>query len=95
MTIELIRQYKAGEITRQEFCRQLSELQGFDGQVRTYEGEKDSGYLYRGRIALLLGDKLYWFRNQAENDLTVCMAGTLKEFKIMVDIDELRELEKC
>ena len=83
--INLIRAYKAHEISRAEFCRRYAALQGFDDTVKG-SGDYNGIYLeYRGRKAKIDGALLVWQENGQQYT-----ARSFKELKIRIDMLEIK-----
>lgn len=76
----LISKKRNGEITRQQFCHEWANLQGFDDTVKGYANKHGTFLTYRGRIARVTNGLLIW----AENHKTYT-AKTVKEMKIKID----------
>ena len=81
--INLVRAYKAREISRTEFCRRYAALQGFDDTVKGYGNKRGIFITYRGRTARITNGLLVWGENQKTHT-----AKTIKELKIKVDYYE-------
>lgn len=78
--IELITNYRAGKISRQQFCHEWAKLQGFDNTVKGY-GNKQGIYLkYRGRTARIINGLLVWVENHK-----TYTAKTIREMKNKID----------
>ncbi|NCB47848.1 hypothetical protein EOM81_12655 [bacterium] len=84
--INLIKAYKAHEISRAELCRRYAALQGFDDTVRGYRNKYGTFITYRGRTARITNGLLVWSETQKMHK-----AKTIKEMKIKVDFYEQQE----
>lgn len=82
-TIRIITSYRAGKITRQQFCHAWAQLQGFDDTVKGYGNNHGTFITYRGRTARITNGLLVWGENQK-----IHKAKTIKEMKIKVDYYE-------
>lgn len=82
--IELIKAFKAGTISRADFCRRYAALQGFNNDAK---GSADAGGVYityRGRTANIDGKLIKWIEGNQQQT-----ASSVKELKIKVDAAEL------
>ena len=80
--------YSAKKITREEYCHYHAALQGFNDTLKVTATAAGIQATYRGRTATMSNDCLTW------NDKgTVKTAGSFKEMKIKIDIDEKRARE--
>lgn len=81
----LIADYKNKKINRAQFCADLSQMQGFDGEVKA-TGTKKLGLMfhYRGREIKLANDRLVWVEGNK-----ILHADSIKTAKIKIDITEL------
>jgi hypothetical protein len=84
--IDLVKAYKAHEITRHQFCHAWAQLQGFDDTVKGYANNSGIFITYRGRTARITNGLLVWSENQK-----IHKAKTIKEIKIKVDYYEQQE----
>lgn len=82
-TIHIITSYRAGKITRLQFCHAWAQLQGFDDKVKGYGNKHGTFLTYRGRTARITDGLLVWSENQK-----IHKAKTIKELKIKVDYYE-------
>ena len=73
----LITNYRAGNITRQQFCHAWAQLQGFDDTVKGYGNKHGTFITYRGRTARITNGLLVWGENTAK---------TIHEMKNKIDI---------
>ena len=73
----LITNYRAGNITRQQFCHEWAKLQGFDDTVKGYGNKHGTFITYRGRTARITNALLVWGENTAK---------TIHEMKNKIDI---------
>ena len=73
----LITNYRAGNITRQQFCHEWAKLQGFDDTVKGYGNKHGTFITYRGRTARITNGLLVWGENTAK---------TIHEMKNKIDI---------
>lgn len=78
--------YRAGKITRQQFCHAWAQLQGFDDTVKGYGNKHGTFITYRGRTARITNGFLVW--GEAKKIHT---AKTIKELKIKIDYYEQQE----
>lgn len=83
--LDLIRSYKAGKITRSEFCRRYAAMQGHNDSVTGYSNDDGVFLGYRGRYAQTDGHLISWVENYQQYT-----ARTIKEFKIKIDILEIK-----
>ena len=77
----LITNYRAGKITRQQFCHEWAKLQGFDDTVKGYGNKHGTFITYRGRTARITNDLLVWVENHKTHT-----AKTIREMKTKIDI---------
>ena len=82
-TISIITSYRAGKITRLQFCHAWAQLQGFDDTVKGYGNKHGTFLTYRGRTARITNGLLVWGDNHKTHT-----AKTIKELKIKVDYYE-------
>ena len=75
--LALIKNYSAGEITRQQFCHAWAQLQGFDDTVKGYGNKHGTFITYRGRTARITNGLLVWGENTAK---------TIHDMKTKIDI---------
>lgn len=88
--IALITAYKCRQISKEQFEKQFSALQGFDNSIKSY-GNKSGIYAeYRGRKAHIRYNVLEW----KEKDGKLKTAYSYKEYLIRVDSEETRAA-KC
>jgi hypothetical protein len=85
--INLVKAYKAHEISRAELCRRYAALQGFDNTVKGYGNKHGTFITYRGRTARITNGLLVWGENHKTHT-----AKTIKEMKIKVDYYEQEAL---
>jgi hypothetical protein len=85
--IRIITSYRAGKITRQQFCNAWAKLQGFDDTVKGYGNKYGTFITYRGRTARITNGLLVWGENHKTHT-----AKTIKEMKIKVDYYEQEAL---
>ena len=83
--INLVRAYKAREISRAEFCRRYAALQGYNDTVKGYGNDAGIFLEYRNRHAKINGDVIVWQENGQQ--YTAC---SFKELKIKIDILEIK-----
>ena len=74
---ELINNYRAGKISRQQFCHEWAKLQGFDDTVKGYGNKHGTFITYRGRTARITNGLLVWGENTAK---------TIHDMKTKIDI---------
>ena len=79
----LINNYRAGNITRQQFCHEWAKLQGFDDTVKGYGNKHGTFITYRGRTAKIINCLLTWVENHKTQT-----AKTVFEFKRKVDFSK-------
>ena len=79
--IELITSYRAGKISRQQFCHEWAKLQGFDDTVKGYGNKHGTFITYRGRTAKITNGILVWVENRK-----TYTAKTIREMKNKIDI---------
>ena len=77
----LITNYRAGNITRQQFCHEWAKLQGFDDTVKGYGNKHGTFITYRGRTARITNDLLVWVENHKTHT-----AKTIRAMKNKIDI---------
>ena len=77
----LITNYRAGNITRQQFCHEWAKLQGFDDSVKGYGNKQGIVIKYRGRTAKIINCLLTWVENHKTQT-----AKTIREMKNKIDI---------
>ena len=77
----LITNYRAGNITRQQFCHEWAKLQGFDDTVKGYGNKHGIFMQYRGRTAKIINCILTWVENHKTQT-----AKTIREMKNKIDI---------
>ena len=63
----LITNYRAGNITRQQFCHEWAKLQGFDDTVKGYGNKHGIFMQYRGRTARITNGLLCWENKTANS----------------------------
>ena len=73
---ELINNYRAGKISRQQFCHEWAKLQGFDDTVKGYGNKHGTFITYRGRTARITNGLLCWENKTAK---------TIREMKNKID----------
>ena len=78
---ELITNYRAGNITRQQFCHEWAKLQGFDDTVKGYGNKHGIFMQYRGRTARITNCLLTWGEKGKKRT-----AKTIREMKNKIDI---------
>ena len=83
--INLVRAYKAREISRAEFCRRYAALQGYNDTVKGYGNDAGIFLEYRNRRAKINGDVIIWQENGQQYT-----ARSFKELKIKIDILEIK-----
>lgn len=83
--INLVKAYKAQEISRADFCRYYAVLQGYNGAVKGYTNDAGVFVEYRNRHAKINGDVITWQENGQQQ-----VAHTIKELKIKIDILEIK-----
>ena len=83
--INLVRAYKAREISRAEFCRRYAALQGYNDTVKGYGNDAGIFLEYRNRRAKINGDVIVWQENGQQYT-----ARSFKELKIKIDILEIK-----
>lgn len=83
--IELIKAFKAHEISRAEFCRRYAALQGYDGTVKGYADAAGVYIEYRSRRAKIDGDKISWSENGRKYT-----ARSVREMRIKIDVLEIK-----
>lgn len=84
--LELITNYRNGNINRQQFCHEWAQLQGFDDTVKGYGYNQDQFVTYRGRTAKITNGILVWSENHQTHT-----AKSIREMKIKIDIYEQRK----
>ena len=77
----LITNYRAGNITRQQFCHEWAKLQGFDDTVKGYGNKHGTFLTYRGRTARITNGLLVWGENHKLHT-----AKSIREMKTQIDI---------
>ena len=77
----LITNYRAGNITRQQFCHEWAKLQGFDDTVKGYGNKQGIFMRYRGRTARIINCLLTWGEKGKKRT-----AKTIREMKNKIDI---------
>ena len=77
----LITNYRAGNITRQQFLHEWAKLQGFDDTVKGYGNKHGTFITYRGRTARITNDLLVWVENHKTHT-----AKTIRAMKNKIDI---------
>ena len=77
----LITNYRAGNITRQQFCHEWAKLQGFDDTVKGYGNKHGTFITYRGRTARITNGLLVWCENHKTHT-----AKTIRDMKNKIDI---------
>ena len=82
----LITNYRAGKINRQQFCHAWAQLQGFDDTVKGYGNKHGTFITYRGRTARITNGLLFWVENHKTHT-----AKIIKELKIKIDYYEQQE----
>ena len=75
--LQLVKVFRAGEITRQQFCHAWAQLQGFDDTVKGYGNKHGTFITYRGRTARITNGLLVWGENTAK---------TIHDMKTKIDI---------
>ena len=75
--LQLVKVFRAGEITRQQFCHAWAKLQGFDDTVKGYGNKHGTFITYRGRTARITNGLLVWGENTAK---------TIHDMKTKIDI---------
>ena len=75
----LITNYRAGNITRQQFCHEWAKLQGFDDTVKGYGNKHGTFITYRGIKAEIRNGLLCWKNKTAK---------TVFEFQRKVDFSK-------
>ena len=83
--LNLVRAYKAREISRAEFCRRYAALQGYNDTVKGYGNDAGIFLEYRNRHAKINGDVIVWQENDQQYT-----ARSFKELKIKIDILEIK-----
>ena len=83
--INLVKAYKAREISRAEFCRRYAALQGYNDTVKGYGNAAGIFVEYRNRHAKINGDVIVWQENGQQYT-----ARSFKELKIKIDILEIK-----
>lgn len=83
--VNLVKAYKAHEISRAEFCRRYAAMQGFSDEVKGYATQSGTYVTYRGRTAKIEGNFLVWQENGQQYT-----ARSFKELKIKIDILEIK-----
>ena len=83
--INLVKAYKAREISRAEFCRRYAALQGYNDTVKGYGNDAGIFLEYRNRHAKINGDVIVWQENDQQYT-----ARSVKELKIKSDILEIK-----
>ena len=83
--IQIITNYRAGKISRQQFCHEWAKLQGFDDTVKGYGNDAGIFLEYRNRHAKINGDVIVWQENGQQYT-----ARSFKELKIKIDILEIK-----
>ena len=81
--LQLVKAFRAGEITRQQFCHAWAQLQGFDDTVKGYGNKHGTFLTYRGRTAKITNGLLVWVENHK-----TYTAKTIHEMKTKIDIYE-------
>lgn len=84
--LNLITNYRAGKINRQQFCHAWAQLQGFDDKVKGYGNNHGTFIIYRGRTARITNGLLFWVENHKTHT-----AKSIKELKIKIDYYEQQE----
>ena len=79
--LNLITNYRAGKINRQQFCHAWAQLQGFDDTVKCYGNKQGIVIKYRGRTAKIINCLLTWVENNKTHT-----AKTIHDMKIKIDI---------
>ena len=79
--IELITNYRAGKISRQQFCHEWAKLQGFDDTVKGYGNKHGIFMRYRERTARIANGLLIWRENR-----WIRTAKSIREMKTKIDI---------
>ena len=77
----LITNYRAGKINRQQFCHAWAQLQGFDDTVKCYGNKQGIVIKYRGRTAKIINCLLTWVENNKTHT-----AKTIHDMKTKIDI---------
>ena len=83
--IQIITNYRAGKISRQQFCHEWAKLQGFCDTVKGYGNDAGIFLEYRNRHAKINGDVIVWQENGQQYT-----ARSFKELKIKIDILEIK-----
>lgn len=84
--IQIITNYRAGKISRQQFCHAWAQLQGFDDTVKGYGNKHGTFITYRGRTARITNGLLVWGENHKTHT-----AKSIRVMKIKIDINEQRK----
>ena len=79
--LNLITNYRAGKINRQQFCHAWAKLQGFDDTVKCYGNKQGIVIKYRGRTAKIINGLLTWVENNKTHT-----AKTIHDMKTKIDI---------
>lgn len=82
---QIITDYRAGKISRAEFCERYAALQGYNGSVKGYANHAGVFVEYRNRRGKIDGDVITWQENGQQHT-----ARSFKEFKIKIDILEIK-----
>ena len=79
--IPIITNYRAGKISRKQFCQEWAKIKGFDDTVKRYGNKHGIFMQYRGRTAKIINCLLTWVENQK-----TYTAKTIREMKNKIDI---------
>ena len=85
----LITNYRAGKINRQQFCHEWAKLQGFDDTVKGYGNKHGTFITYRGRTAKIANRLLVWNETHTihtKKQIYAHTAKSIREMKIKIDI---------